>query len=300
MTYLTAHLVGWLDFTGRGYALRRRVFQAYIKYCKTLPADASHLMREHQRTLEAAGVSVVDRAKQAAIFTIASFSNSAPTLYWTLWELYSRPGILAEVRQEVEENAIGRPSDGVFILDVAALKSRCPLLLSMFQETQRTRHINPSFRKVMADTLIDDRYLLKAGNYLQVPGSVIHREAGIWGEAAGDFDPYRFVQGKRSAGDPPPPVSGFVPWGAAPYLCPARQFAATEILIVAALLVVRADIRPMGGTWERNPALNISDLSTLSPPRRDIEMEIHARESWAGTWSLKMGESRSRVSLASG
>lgn len=299
MAYLTAHLVGWLDFTGRGYALRRQVFDAHIEYCRALPDDASYLVREHQRVLGEAGVSDVDKAKQAAIFTIASFSNSAPTLYWTLWELYSRPQILTEVREELETQAVSRSATGEFVLDVVALKSKCPLLLSVLQETQRTRHVNPSFRKVMVDTLLDGKYLLKAGNYLQVPGNVIHAETRLWGDSALEFDPRRFVPGKdaeRGAGS----TSGFVPWGAAPYLCPARQFAATEILIVVALLALRADLQPARGTMERSPALNFSDLSTLAPPKKDVDMNVALREKWEGRWCLNMSEGKSRISLASG
>ena len=293
MRYLTAHLVGWLDFTGKGYALRRKVFDAHIEYCKALPSDASYLMKEHQRVLGEAGVSDLDKAKQAAIFTIASFSNSAPTLYWTIWELYSRPGILVALRDELKTQAVSGSAAEGFIVDVAALKSRCPLLLSIFQETQRTRHVNPSFRKVMVDTLLDGKYLLKAGNYLQVPGNVIHAEERLWGDSPTVFDAYRFVPEKGS-------TSGFVPWGAAPYLCPARQFAATEILIVVALLAMRADLQPTTGGMERIPALNFSDLSTLSPPKKDVEMNVILREEWAGKWRLKMSEGRSRISLASG
>ncbi|KAF4784458.1 hypothetical protein HER10_EVM0008622 [Colletotrichum scovillei] len=299
MTYLTAHLVGWLDVTKKGYAAREKVFQSYIRYCKKLPQESSHLMKEHQRVLGEAGVSSTDKAKQAAIFTIASFSNSAPTLYWTLWELFSRQEILDEVREELTKHAVIKSEDGGFVLDVAALKSQCPLLLSVFQETQRTRHVNPSFRKVLTDTLLDDKYLLKEGNYLQVPGNVIHNETGIWGPTALQFDPYRFMPKKGGERDVST-ASGFVPWGAAPYLCPARQFAATEILIIAALLATRADISPMNGPWDESPAVNHADLATLSPPTKDVGMRVRVREEWAGEWTVQMGESRSRVPLASG
>jgi cytochrome P450 len=309
MTYLTAHLVGWLDVTKKGYAARERVFKSYIRYCSNLPEESSHLMKEHQRVLGEAGISNTDKAKQAAIFTIASFSNSAPTLYWTLWELFSRPEILSEVREELLTSGavVVSPPEQVdskktFVLDVAILKSHCPLLLSVFQETQRTRHVNPSFRKVLHDTLLDDKYLLKEGHYLQVPGNVIHYETNIWGPTASQFDPYRFVP-KKGEGEKEMLVktaSGFVPWGAAPYLCPARQFAATEILIIAALLAMRADITPASGRWDKNPALNHADLATLSPPKKDVEMSVGVREDWVGKWELKMGESKSRVPLASG
>ncbi|KAF4124352.1 Cytochrome P450 [Geosmithia morbida] len=298
MTYLTAHLVGWLDVTKKGYAAREKVFKSYIKYCKKIPEESSFLMKEHQRVLSEAGISSTDKAKQAAIFTIASFSNSAPTLYWTLWELFSRPEILDEVREELMRHAVVKTAEGEFALDVAALKSQCPLVLSVLQETQRTRHVNPSFRKVLSDTLLDDKYLLREGNYLQVPGNVIHSETGIWGPTALQFDPYRFMP--REGEKPASFASGFVPWGAAPYLCPARQFAATEILIIVALIAMRADLTPEGGAWEKDPALNHADLATLSPPVKEVNVRVGVRREWAGRWTVKMGESRSRVPLASG
>lgn len=300
MTYLTAHLVGWLDFTGKGYAVRDKVFAAYIKYCQNLPETSSHLVKDHRRVLDEAGIPDTDKAKQAAIFTIASFSNSAPTLYWTLWELFSRPDTLAELRAELEEHAVTGSKEDGFVLDVAAIKSQCPLLLSIFQETQRTRHVNPSFRKVLVDTKLD-KYLLKAGTFLQVPGGVIHGETRIWGPTALDFEPRRFVP-KNGERDPGATASGFVPWGAAPYLCPARQFAATEIMIITALLAMRADVAPAaGGGFEKHPELEKADLATLSPPKKDIEMHVSVREEWAGRWSVKMVGSRgSSIRLASG
>lgn len=297
-TYLTAHLTG-MDILGKGYALREKVFKAYIKYCTAFPDDGSHLAREHQRVLREAGISDLDNAKQASIFTIAAFSNSAPTLYWTIWEMFSRPELLTEVRQELQAQAVSGSKELGFVLDVAAVKSKCPLLLSIFQETQRTRHVNPSFRKVMTDTLLDNKYLLKAGEYLQMPGNVIHTNPGIWGRTASEFDPYRFIP-KRGLERDAPPTGPFVAWGAPPYLCPARQFATTEILIVAALLAIRADLRPANGVWEKAPALNFSDLSTLSNPKKDVQMDLSVRGEWAGKWTLKMGESNSRLFLASG
>lgn len=296
-TYLTAHLAGWLDPFGTGYTARDKVFDAYIKYSKQNSDNGSQLARDHQQVLRNAGVPELDNAKQAAIFTIASFSNSAPTLYWTLWELFSRHEILTEVREELEAQAISGSKEHGFILDVATVKSKCPLLVSMFQETQRSRHVNPSFRKVLADTWLDRKYLLKAGNYLQMPGYPIHTNPDVWGHAT-EFNPYRFVPKKGQEREVS--TNGFVAWGAAPYLCPARQFAATEILVMAALMAVRYDLQPLSGVWEKSPGLNFEDLSTLSNPKKDVKMNISVREEWAGEWTLKMGESKSRISLASG
>ncbi|KAK4118988.1 hypothetical protein N657DRAFT_694030 [Parathielavia appendiculata] len=68
-------------------------------------------MREHRRLLDDAGVPDSDKPKQAAIFTIVSFSKSAPTLYWTLWELFSRPDVLARVRAELAAHAVALTTD---------------------------------------------------------------------------------------------------------------------------------------------------------------------------------------------
>lgn len=220
-------------------------------------------------------------------------SNTVPTFYWTIWELFSRRSLLHEVRQELEAQAVIKQEHG-YTLDLGALKSKCPLLLSVFQETQRIRHIHAAIRRVMKDTLLDGKYLLKEGDYLQMPGHPIHVNTTIWGPSAREFDPYRFLKIAKPTG------SGFMAWGTPPHLCPARQFAATEILIMVALLAMRADLEPVSGVWERNPSLDFNDPVTVLNPKKDVQMNINVRGQWAGKWALHMSPSHSRVPLASG
>lgn len=298
--HLSAHISGLnFDVLGKGYVARQKVFDAHIKYCRDIPQDASLLFRERWRVLLEAGISEMDCVKQQATLPIGMLSNTVPTFYWTIWELFSRDGVLSQVRKELEAHAIIKEEDR-FVLDVAALKFKCPLLLSVFQETQRVRHIHAAIRKVMKDTLLDGRYLLKEGNYLQMPGNSIHSNSNIWGPSASDFDPYRFVNRgegvsavKHSGGD-------FLAWGAPPHLCPARQFAATEILILVALLAIRADLRPTSGVWEKSPALDFNDPVTVLNPKTDVEIRVSVREQWTGKWTLRMSQSTHRISLASG
>lgn len=295
--HLSAHISG-LDFDvfGNGYAARQKVFDAHVKYCRDIPHDASLLFRERWRVLLESGISEMDCIKQQATLPIGMLSNTVPTFYWTIWELFSRGDVLSHVREELEAHAVIKQEDG-FALDVAALKSKCPLLLSVFQETQRVRHIHAAIRKVMKDTLLDGKYLLKAGNYLQMPGNSIHSNANIWGPSALDFDPYRFASpgGSTKHGG-----SDFLAWGAPPHLCPARQFAATEILILVALLAMRAELRPASGGWEKNPALDFNDPVTVLNPKKDVQMDVSTRTQWAGKWTLLMSQSKHRVPLASG
>ncbi|KAI1477955.1 cytochrome P450 [Daldinia eschscholtzii] len=318
-----------LDFFKKYAKAREVLHTALLKYCAAPHADAGLSVFERQRVLREGGMTLEDAAKQETSVCVAIFANTAPTMFWTIWELYSRPELLEEVRQEIEANAVFRKSDmeekkeeekapddteaeteAGFVLDVAALKTQCPLLLSVFQETQRTRHVHANIRKVLADTLLDDgRYFLRKGNYVMMPGSPIHADVRVWGQSAGAFDPYRFVPANHHAkasspnnvtANPPP--SAFLSWGAPPYLCPARQFASTEILIIMALLTMRVDLTPAtrNGEWEANPALNHGELVAVCNPVEDVEMYMKAREKGLGKWALKMAGSKTRVPIASG
>lgn len=306
-----------MDFFRVGYAARETVFNAFHKYCQSLPSDVSEVVLERERTLREAGVIHDDIAKQEASFCTAVFPNTAPTMYWSIVELFSRPNVLEEVRKELEANAVRRQTsvsgDIDFVLDVASLKTRCPLLLSVFQETQRTRGINAMVRKVMDDTMLDGKYLLKKGNFLQLPSQPMHLSTSYWGASAETFDPYRFVNkaadnadkiedDKERSAASSSASSMFMPWGAAPSLCPARQFAATEIMIVIALLALRVNLRPLegGGRWDREMPLRTGDLVTLLNPSKEMSLVVSMRDEGAGKWGLEMGESKTKVPLASG
>ena len=211
------------------------------------------------------------------------------------------------------------------------MKSHCKLLLSAYQETQRTLHTHANIRKITDDTLLANQYLVKKGHYVQIPNAPIHRSTAVWGPDAAKYDPYRFVGGKGASGGNKTaeklPSYSFLAWGLAPNLCPARQFATTEILILIAIMVMRLDItpthskdlaRPVAKTanghvkksddqdWTSTwvpPAQNIGIFATIWPPKRDIDVEFRMRGDgeWArGRWSVKLGESVSKFPLASG
>ncbi|KAH7371921.1 cytochrome P450 [Pyrenochaeta sp. MPI-SDFR-AT-0127] len=298
--YLAADMIGLSMFTAKGRAARAKVISAFHKYNNSSIEDAAYVVHERHRILREAGVSPDEIAKRDATFPIAMFANTTPTLYWAVRDLFSRPKILQEVRDEIEVRAVSVPRPGVFVLDVAALKSQCPLLLSMIEETQRTRHIHANTRAVLSDTLLDNgRYLLKAGKYLLIPGKPIHSNVSLWGSSASEFDPYRFIPKKGKEQEVIPP-SAFLAWGAPPHLCPGRQFASTEILIALALLAVRVNIQPAHGQWDMDPALNFGEHAAIEGPKIDVEVKVGVRDHWAGDWSLIASESLSRVSLASG
>lgn len=296
-SYLAAHMTG-LDITGKGYKARQIVFDAVFEYAKDVPSDSAHVMHERRRVLLESGTSEEDAWKQEATFGIALFANTVPTVFWAVYDLFARPEILEAVRAELTAEAVIKQDDG-FALDVAALKTKCPLILSMLQETQRTRASNASIRKVVSDTLLDGRYFLKKGNFVQMPTSPINRSEKLWGPTAAQFDPYRFVP-KDTKERTGPATTRFMPWGAPPHLCPARQFASTEVLILMALIVMRVDLAPARGTLDVDYPTQRGDTATIANPAKELKLRVTARGEASGPWTLKMGSSMTRISLASG
>ncbi|KAL4874714.1 cytochrome P450 [Aspergillus karnatakaensis] len=292
------HMVG-VDIWGTGYKARTKVWKAFRQYFENMPDDVSLLVAERQRILLSGGFTADEIARMQSTLSDAAYPNTVPTLFWTVYEIFSRPQLLEDVRAEVFNKAV-RKSESGFELDVSALKTECHTLLSAYQETQRVRHYQVGFRAITEDTFLDG-YLLKKGGYLQIPAKPTHYNSDIWGSEASEFDPYRFVPSKSGEKKTKILPSNFQPWGMAPHMCPGRQFASTEILIIAALLACRADLTPVGGKgWIRDPVLRSMEIPSLPRPQTDPRLVVTEREEGKGEWSIKMGDSMTRVSLASG
>ncbi|KAI0124118.1 cytochrome P450 [Xylariales sp. AK1849] len=285
-----------LDPLRKGYNARAKVIEALGKYFQDIPEDVSHLVRERQRALLEGGIGEEDALKMQAFLNDGNF-NIVPTLYWTIYEIFSRPELLEAIRQEISDKALQKSEDG-FTLDISAVKTKCHLLLSAYQETQRTRHMLSTSRMVLEDTLLDGQYLLKKGNYLYLPAKPIHLDPKIWGPQASVFDPYRFMPGATKTKVLP---SNFLPWGSAPYICPTRQFISTGILVLMALMVSRVNLTPANGReWEQEPAVRWLEIATLPTASEEVYLTVTPRKEGAGTWTVVTGKSKTVVPLVSG
>jgi cytochrome P450 len=288
-----------------------------------MPDDVSLIIRERQEVLRQAGMDEEDIAKMQAFFSDAYY-NIVPTLFWTIYEICSRPQLLRDIRNEISSKAVvvqkssslmseGGGDEGkeksALTLDISALKTECAILLSTYQEVQRRRHEQATSRIVAEDTLLDGRYLLKRGHWFQMPVQPVHANRDIWGPDADMFDPYRFVPHENEGrAETETKVktkiqpNSFLPWGVAPYTCPARQFVSTEVMVVTALLLMQVDLRPVGreGTdWERDPATRRFEKPTLARPKKDVRVKLTPREG-SGLWNVMLGRSMTRIPLASG
>ena len=94
----------------------------------------------------------------------------------------------------------------------------------------------------------------------------------------------RFVRDQH----PKPQAAALGSFGAAPHLCPGRHFATTQMLAMAALLVMRYDISPASGSWEILKQ-NQKGFAAVPPPLGDTDILVEERRGWQGQWQFEMG-----------
>jgi cytochrome P450 len=213
---------------------------------------------------------------------VAILTNTIPSAFWVLWHIISDAAALKECRDELYQ--LCRVTDGRVTIDITEVKTSCPMLLSTLQEVLRVHGTGTSVRIVQEDHLLDDKYLLKKGATLMIPGPVQHSEKSVYGESVNDFNHKRFV---RTGAKRPNPV-GFRSFGGGSTLCPGRHFASTEIIAFVALMVLRFDIEPKSGKWVQPTTVKAGMQATVPPPDFDIEVEIttHQGELASKQWNV--------------
>lgn len=77
-----------------------------------------------------------------------------------VYHVFSDPVVLSECRAEVER-LVQVDDNDVHTVDLANVKSLCPILLSIWQETLHYMHISIAARVVVEDIIFNTKYLLK-------------------------------------------------------------------------------------------------------------------------------------------
>lgn len=284
----------------------RRAFETYF----SLSGDSrgSALVQARAAVYHSRGWSPETQARLEFPLALAILSNSVPAAFWTLYDIYSRPELLAEIRASLAEavtstaapsstsSPAARNAQTRHTLDLAKVKTHSRILLAAFQEMQRTRASSASIRKVMADTTLEQQYVLKAGAYLQLPVRPVHHDPTLWGPDTAAFDPHRFV-------DPAAPrlkSTSLLAWGFAPHMCPGRQFATAEVLVLVALVVLRFDVVPVDEAQWADEGLNVSSIASVLPPKKAKFVRFRERQEARGEWKVDVGLSSARFPLVSG
>lgn len=206
---------------------------------------------------------------------VASLTNSVGSAFWMIYHVFSDPIVLSECRAEVEK-LIQMDDNDTRAVDLAKVKSLCPVLLSTWQETLRYVHIGIAARVVMEDIMFDNKYLLKKGATVMTAAPVQHTDTSVWGPTVKDFDHRRFL---REAGARRINPVAFRSFGGGAVLCPGRHFVSTEVLSFVALLLLRFDLKPAckNGEW-LEPRKNIPMTSSMPTPKDELLVEIVPRD----------------------
>ncbi|KAK7914120.1 cytochrome P450 [Apiospora marii] len=275
-------------FTARKPARARdTLVTAYEKYyARGGHQSASAFIKHRCEFYLSRGVPYDDIARIEVGASIGFTSNTKPAAFWLLFHVCSDPALLDACRRELMSKAVVPTEEynGVRTIDMALVKSSCPILFAAFKETFRVHSIGISMRRVVEDDILDNTYLLKKGSYLLIPTAVQHRIKSIWGEDVDSFDHTRFLQDEGSNKSQksrrrPNPVA-FRAFGGGSTLCPGRHFATTEILAFVVLTIMRFDIRPLagGGRWVMPTVGKSKPNVGLDQPDYDLEVELVPRD----------------------
>lgn len=220
-------------------------------------------------------------------------ANTIPSAFWVIYRIFSDPEALEECRREVTQAVrleTGEDGTAESVLDLSLVLASCPTLLSTYHEVFRYHGMANSVRVVSEDCTLDGRYRLRKGGLVMMSARAQHSNPDVWGPDVDEFDHTRFLRQKDR---PRPNSMAFRGFGGGTTLCPGRHFATSEILLLAALLLLRFDIRPAAGEWVDPSTAKSSQAEAVEQPDDDIEVVFVPRGEMAGkTWRVEFSGRR--------
>ncbi len=173
---------------------------------------------------------VVDEVMTAFL---AGHDTTGNTLAFFWHQLAIRPQLQQEIREEVLRCIpLDRPAT---FEDTKKLT----LTLSALKETMRLHPASWWFARTAqaADRIMG--VAVRPGDTVMVAPYVVHRNRDYWDDPE-RFDAYRFLHSKVAH------HFAYIPFGAGPRVCPGQHFATTEMLLVIARLLQRAELKNSG------------------------------------------------------
>ena len=296
----------WPKYTANSpWTAREKLVKAFTEYyVANGHQDSSALALARWKVQHDAGATTENIARLEVAGCIGILSNTMPSTFWTLFDIYSRDELLADIREELKSNALViDPNDNRHIVDLGLIRDSCPKLVSAFQEVLRVRSVGAPTRVVLSDVLLDDRYLLKAKSVVHMLTSAVNKEEKVWGSSAQHFDSSRFssITKEKEPQVEKPRATSYLSFGTSPNICPGRHFATGEILALVAMLILRYDITPVSGKWWC-PKLNTQAIAAVVyPPVEAYPVRLSARKEYAGArWSFNVTEGKGKFSLIIG
>lgn len=225
------------------------------------------------------GVSLEDQGRLEVGTLLGVLANNIPSAFYMLCHIYSDDSLLHDIRQELKMTCLTESSDRrTWTLNVLAMRVKCQLLHSTFQELLRVHAMGAGARYVREDVMLNNEYLLKKGMVVQMPMAVMHSDPQIWGANVADFQPRRFLKEADTARENKSQSVAYRPFGGGASLCPGRHFVTLEVMALTALMVLRFDITPLRGEWHIPTQRQESLATNVFPPDKDIGVKVRTRK----------------------
>ena len=245
---------------------RQRLVQAFMDFLEddsTAYGETCEFMRQLGNVAHGYNRDSEYLARYFFAVFCAFIINTVPVTFWTIGHIVQNRELLQRIRAEIAEVVgpmtgaeFGEPRLGV---DIAAVRERCPLFMSTFNEVLRYVGASTSTMVVHEDIYIDNQYLLTKGALVQITATAVHSNPDIWGPDAANFDSKRFL--KPSKVHP----SANRTFGGGSTLCPGRHLACDEILVFAAMFLHTFDVEFAAETPRLPRRDGVSMLSIMKP-----------------------------------
>ncbi|KAG2581656.1 trimethyltridecatetraene synthase-like [Panicum virgatum] len=250
--------LGWFD--PNGYIPRMK------RLAKMFDRFVEHVLREHEDRRRREGPAFVpadmvdqllqlagdpsldvpidrDGVKASILELITGGTDtSSVTVEWAMSELLRRPEVLAKLTEELDR-VVGR---GRLVAEEDM--PRLPYLDAVVRETMRLHPVVPLLipRVSREDTAVGG-YDIPRGTRVLVNVWAIGRDPAVWGDAAEEFRPERFVVAGGEAADVKGQDLRLLPFGAGRRMCPAHGLGLRMVQLVLANLMHGFKWRLPGG-----------------------------------------------------
>ncbi|OTB17450.1 hypothetical protein K445DRAFT_74002 [Daldinia sp. EC12] len=224
-------------------------------------------------------------------------TNTIPICTWALMETIGDADLFHATRAEVLQALVTHPVSGKRTFDIQKLAS-LPLIQSIYTESLRL-HLSLNLTRAATEDITIAGFTLPKGCIVQAPTQISHCEEAVWGtkdHPASEFWAYRHLKSLNVRDDKAQrgteleySISGrmgsFFPYGGGGYMCPGRNLAKQEIILVIAMIITRFDVdfiewAEMDGSPSKRPAHNDPRYAGAGAVPPDREMKIRWKRLW--------------------
>ncbi|KAL5882512.1 hypothetical protein ACKVWC_001517 [Pyricularia oryzae] len=194
----------------------------------------------------------IDPAISQITLSLVAIHTTSDLLTQTLFDLAKNPELLAPLRQEV-----------IDVLSVDGLKKsafqKLVLMDSCLKESQRLRPVFNAYfvRRALADVVLSDGFRIKKGTVVAMDGTRVLLDEDLYPEPH-RYNPYRFTEMRKTPGGENKAhlvsvTAEHFGFGHGIHACPGRFFAANELKIALAHILLKYDWKLAEGCEDLQP-----------------------------------------------